>query len=253
MLKFRALARDQLWRLGWRLQRAEVVALEDEPIELNSADRQIIADVLPYTMTTKKRLAALVLAVKYVVEAGIPGDFVECGVWRGGSSMAIALKLIDLGCTDRRIWLYDTFSGMTEPELSDVNFRGNSATDKMSQPEYVDLLSASLDAVKSNMRSTSYPEEFMRFVVGDVEATLDTQPGPSDIALLRLDTDWEASTAAELRVLYPRVRRGGVCIVDDYGHWSGSRAAVESYFAQHPPRPFMSTIDYSARSFVVVG
>ena len=60
-----------------------------------------------FTMTSEERMYALHASVNYVVGAGIPGDFVECGVWRGGSAMIIALSLLELGVTDRRIYLYD--------------------------------------------------------------------------------------------------------------------------------------------------
>ena len=76
------------------------------------------------------------------------------------------------------------------------------------------------------------------------------QSAPERISLLRLDTDWYASTKAELEILYPRLVPGGVCILDDYGHWDGARKAVDEYFAAHGPRPFMHPIDYSGRVFL---
>ena len=47
--------------------------------------------VKPFTMTSRNRGFALYEAVNHVLDNGIPGAFVECGVWRGGSSMIIAL------------------------------------------------------------------------------------------------------------------------------------------------------------------
>ena len=75
----------------------------------------------------------------------------------------------------------------------------------------------------------------------------DTLPAaaPDTIALLRLDTDWYESTAHELRHLYPRLSRGGILLVDDYGHWSGARKAVDEYFGAD--RPFLHRVDYTAR------
>jgi O-methyltransferase len=81
----------------------------------------------PYTMTSVERMYALFNAVKYVVKNNIPGDFVECGVWRGGSSMMIALTLLHLRSTNRRLFLYDTFEGMSEPTEHDKTFRGEDA------------------------------------------------------------------------------------------------------------------------------
>jgi hypothetical protein len=100
------------------------------------------------------------------------------------------------------------------------------------------------DDVKSLLRATGYPERHLRFVRGPVE---DTIPGeaPEEVALLRLDTDWYASTRHELSHLFPRVATGGVLIVDDYGHWRGARRAVDEYFAGRPL--LLSRIDYTAR------
>ncbi len=70
---------------------------------------------------------------------------------------------------------------------------------------------------------------------------------PAAVAILRLDTDWYESTRVEMEVLYPRLADAGVLIIDDWGHWEGSRRAVEEYFAARPPMPLLNRIDYSAR------
>jgi O-methyltransferase len=86
----------------------------------------------------------------------------------------------------------------------------------------------------------------MRFVKGLVEETIPDE-APSEIALLRLDTDWESSTRHELEHLWPRLAVGGVLIVDDYGHWAGARAAVDAFFATREDRPLLNRIDYTGR------
>jgi len=89
----------------------------------------------------------------------------------------------------------------------------------------------------------------IHLVEGDVAQTL-THTVPETIALLRLDTDWYESTRIGLEVLYPRLAVGGVCILDDYGHWQGARKAVDDYFEALGHRPYMHTIDYSGRVFI---
>ena len=81
----------------------------------------------PYTMTSIERMYALYKGVEYVVKNNIQGDFVECGVWKGGSSMLIAKTLLKFGVTDRTIWLYDTYEGMSEPTENDKDIFGTSA------------------------------------------------------------------------------------------------------------------------------
>ena len=102
------------------------------PVEATARDREILQLVREYTMTTPERIWALLSSVKYIVANRVPGAFVECGVWRGGSAMVIAYALQDCGDTDRRLWLYDTFEGMTEPSIADVELAtGKSASSLM--------------------------------------------------------------------------------------------------------------------------
>ena len=205
-------------------------------------------------MTSSERLWSLINAVRHVVSNEIPGDFVECGVWRGGSVMAMARELSNLGVRDRRIWLYDTFSGMTDPTAADVEAgSGVLATDMLSSTPVADgdnvWCVASLLDVQANVRLTGYPFENFTFIEGDVTKTLESTI-PETISLLRLDTDWYESTRMELEVLYPRLAVGGVCIFDDYGHWQGARKAVDEYFEVLGHRPYMHPIDYSGRVLI---
>ena len=224
------------------------------PIEASDADRRIIDKVKPFTMTSSERIWTLLQAVRYVTAQGIPGSVVECGVWRGGSMMAAALQLQELNATNREIWLYDTFTGMTEPTREDreaatgVTAQQLLESTPMSTGNNVWCLADEND-VRANMGSTGYPADLLRFVKGDVSETL-KENAPETIALLRLDTDWHASTKVELEVLYERLVPGGVCILDDYGHWEGARKAVDEFFNTQPPRPLMIPIDYSGRIFL---
>lgn len=224
------------------------------PIEASDEDAALIASLRPYTMTSAERLWSLMNAVRYVVDENLPGDFAECGVWRGGSVMAMALELRRLGATDRRIWLYDTFAGMTAPTGRDVEAHtGRTAAQMMLATEVGDgnnvWAHATRGDVEANLATTGYPAENLVYVEGDVAVTLQKSV-PEAISLLRLDTDWYESTRLGLEVLYPRLVIGGVCILDDYGHWQGARTAVDEYFAGRGERPFMHPIDYSGRLFV---
>jgi hypothetical protein len=111
------------------------------------------------------------------------------------------------------------------------------------------LAYAPLDHVRDNMVRTGYPEQRIHFVKGRVEDTIPAG-APDTISLLRLDTDWYESTRHELTHLFPRLSRGGVVIIDDYGHWRGARRAVDEYFAQHGPSLLLHRIDYTARAAV---
>jgi Macrocin-O-methyltransferase (TylF) len=204
----------------------------------------------PYTMTSVERLYALYKSVEYIVAANLPGDFVEAGVWRGGSCMLIAETLLAFGASSRRIFLFDTFAGHPRPDAEkDIDIWGNRAIDEWhrtrTKEDEGQWAYASLEEVRANLALTGYPADALVFVKGMVEET--TQNVDATIALLRLDTDWYASTKAGLEHLYPRLVSGGVLILDDYGHYKGQQLAVDEYFAARKEPILLNRIDYSCR------
>jgi O-methyltransferase len=255
-----AVESSRWWRLHPRvaLQRLRGngdAAVEEEPTrshafpaDFDEADIELCRRVGPYTMTTPARLFALVRAVEYVSARGIPGAMVECGVWRGGSMMAVALTLLRLDKTDRDLYLFDTFSGMTAPTDEDVRRSGEKASELLAQEtEDSDIWAiASLEQVREAVLGVGYPEQRIRFVRGPVEETLPAA-APGEIALLRLDTDWYTSTKHELVHMYPRLAGGGVLILDDYGYWQGARRAVDEYVSENGLTLLLNRIDNTAR------
>lgn len=211
---------------------------------------QIIPACIPWTMTSMERLYVLINAVLYLSRNGIAGDIVECGVWKGGSMLAVIRTLLQYGDTSRDLHLYDTFEGMTQPGAMDVDYIGTPGSkafkDKQTGPDSSTFCYAPLDGVKRLLGSTGYPEQRIHYVQGKVEETLPAQ-APEKIALLRLDTDWYESTKHELEHLFPRLVPGGVLIIDDYGHWKGSKQAVDEYFSQGQAPILLNRIDYSGR------
>lgn len=203
-----------------------------------------------FTMTSIERMYALRKAVEYIVNSKVPGDIVECGVWRGGSAMLIALTLLEMGESTRKIYLYDTFSGMSEPTKNDYILSDGTDAESQMRKEYKKTFSSwcfsPLSEVRTNMSSTGYPKENLIFVKGKVE---DTIPGivPSSIALLRLDTDWYESTKHELVHLFPLLVEKGVLIIDDYGYWAGQRKAVDEYFVANKITILLNRIDLCGR------
>jgi hypothetical protein len=192
--------------------------------------RQVFSSSI--TMTSFESLATLALACKYIVKSEIPGDFVEAGVWRGGSSIVAKCFLTGV----RTFYLYDTYKGMTTPTVHDyrVGERTNTRTfnhwQKHKRSTHNEWVFADLEEVKSNFRNFKLLDESCKFIEGNVLDTLKTDNVPQNISLLRLDTDFYDSTLCELQVLWPRLVKGGILILDDYGHWDGARRAVDEYF-----------------------
>ena len=223
------------------------------PSDFDEWDAELCRRVQPYTLTTPGKIYALARAVEYVAKHPIPGGLVECGVWRGGSVMAIALTLLRADVTDRDLYLFDTFTGMTEPGDEDIKRGGRPAAEILRQTNrgHGIWAEASVEEVREAVLSVGYPEERVHFVKGRVEDTLPTK-APERIALLRLDTDWYASTKHELTHLYPRLAAGGVLIIDDYDYWLGSRKAVDEYLYDNDLRILLTPIDHGARVAVKV-
>jgi hypothetical protein len=213
--------------------------------DFDSQAIDIINYARPYTMTTPERLFSLIEAVRYIISNNIEGDFVECGVWKGGSVIAMILTLMSLDIRDRDIYLFDTFEGMTAPTEDDVMYNGQSAADILKENSHYMCFSAE-EEVRANISCLDYPFERIHFVKGSVEETLPTK-APSNISLLRLDTDWYQSTRHELLHLYPRLECSGVLIIDDYGWWQGARKAVDEYFQERFIKILLHRIDETAR------
>jgi O-methyltransferase len=213
--------------------------------------RALAERIRAFSMTSYERMYALYKAVDFIERAEIPGAIVECGVWRGGSMMLVAHRLLALGRSDRDLYLFDTYEGLPRPdETKDVDVWGNRAIDgwlpRQTSEESSHWAEASLEDVRTNLLSTGYPEERLHFVKGMVERTI-PEGAPDAIALLRLDTDWYASTKHEMEHLFPRLARNGILIIDDYGHFEGARQAVDEYISAHNLPLLLNRVDYSGR------
>lgn len=223
------------------------------PPDYDQVSRDLFESVKHLTLTTHERVNALRLAVEHVVAAGIPGAIVECGVWRGGSMLAVARTLLAAGDTSRDLYLFDTFTTMPRPGPEDFDVYGRHVS------EYHDVNVAHpyhsylpLDTVRAVMEESGYPKERLHFVQGMVEDTIPAS-APATIALLRLDTDLYVSTAHEMEHLYPRVSPGGVLLVDDYGDFQGAKKAVDEYLERHGIKLLLNRIDQGGRLAIVPG
>ena len=265
LVKIKNLINKLIYPLNIKISKAET-HLSIYPVEANKRDIEIIDYILDpqdprdslskgaLSMVNVDRLWAVIQATKYIVKNGIEGDFVECGVWRGGCSLAIAMVLNDLKA-DRKIYLFDTFAGMTEPNKYDFDYSNSSAKDefnKSKRDDHNEWCYASIEYVKTQFKKLDL-EKKATFIKGDVLKTLNEETNlPDQIALLRLDTDWYESTKHEMNILYPRIQKDGILLIDDYGYWQGSRKAIDEYLSEHDltNRCLMWKTDYSGRGLI---
>lgn len=221
-----------------RLQEQLWINIGGEPTaSLEPSFFEIYKRCQDYTLTPFKAMYATYKAASYVAKAGIVGDFVECGVWKGGSSMIAALAFMEFDSINRKLYLYDTYEGMPNIGSRDENIETSPFQFAMNlttglRGGHAGVFYASLEEVRKNMQSTGYPDENVLLVKGMVEETIPSV-APGQISLLHLDSDLYQSTYHELTHLYPRLTTGGVLIIDDYDTWKGSRKATDEYFEEH--------------------
>ena len=246
--------------LNLRIQRTKVIRF---PNEATDRDKEIMSSMLKpdgdrnkmLSKISDDRLFAAISAVKYLERNKIDGDLVECGVWKGGCAAAMAMVLKDIG-SEKKIYLYDTYEGMTEPsEFDNIYTSGENAMKRfLSHKEKGDKWCySSINEVKSLFQKYDLLD-FSIFIKGDVAQTLNVEDNlPKKISLLRLDTDFYDSTLKELETLYPRLEKGGVLLIDDYGFWDGAKKAVDEYFSQSDfPMPLMWINDFSGRGMIKI-
>jgi len=233
----------------------EVIAnpANDYP-DISLESKKIFEECRPYTLLGIERVDSIVTSIDYLCTNNIHGDIVECGVWRGGSIYA-AVKALSLRKSfHRKIYLFDTFEvdamfGTTNEVEADKNFLGKTVADLTAASYNKENYNYNVEEVRTLLKSTGYPEENIIFKIGRVENTLPCDD-ISQVALLRLDTDWYESTKHELIHLFPKVSKEGVLLIDDYGYWEGCRKAVDEYIAENNLSILLHRTDYTGRSAI---
>lgn len=196
-----------------------------------------------------------IISAKYVINNNIKGDFVELGVWKGGS--AIAVKLIfDLYKHDANVWLFDTYAGMTRPLEIDVKYVDGKKIsglnvfeqNKTGDEEVSNWNFASLSEVKENFNNANALDDKCKFIKGDVLVTVKEKINEiNDISILRLDVDIYEPTKIGMELLYPKISKNGVLLLDDYGGWEGARKATDDYFLENKINPYLGYVDKNVR------
>jgi O-methyltransferase len=191
-----------------------------------------------HTMIGTLRLHHLRTCAEQVLSDGVPGDFIEAGVWRGGASIMMRAVLAAYGVNDRLVWLADSFRGLPPPNSERY------PADAGVHLEHFSELAVPVEVVKANFRAHGLLDHGVRFVEGLFSETL-ASVRAREFALIRLDGDLYESTIDALNALYPRLAGGGFAVIDDYGAVPGCRAAVHDYRERHGIREPIETIDWT--------
>lgn len=209
---------------------------------------KLLRTVGPNTMVSYKRRSNVWDLAWACEKAGLPGAFVECGVWKGGSAAIMAYVAKKAG-HGRKTWLFDSFEGLPEPTAADGEkarvYAGDRTGGAMSS---IAKCVGPLDDVKALFARLAIPEDAYEPVVGWFQDTLPaTRERLGPIALLRLDGDWYESTKVCLEHLYDNVVPGGYVVIDDYAHWEGCQKAVDEFLAARGLQVELVAIDDSGR------
>lgn len=232
--------------------------------DLESEANDLILKVRPYTMLSRQRLLSLYQQVVFCERQNVPGCFIECGVWKGGAVALMALANMKYSVKPRVIHLFDSFTEICEPDasvdgeraVSEVTKWGNGGSSGKLEP---------INGVYDSFGGPGSLEgnmELMEKVIGYDPMSLlyhkgwfqETVPRNANdigqIAILRLDGDWYASTKVCLEHLYDKVVPGGFVIIDDYGAYEGCRKAVDEFMLENEISVFLNHIDSEARYWI---
>jgi O-methyltransferase len=179
------------------------------------------------TMIGMQRLTSLQRCVETVLADDIPGDLIECGVWRGGACILMRAVLAAYGDETRCVWLADSFAGVPRPDTA--NYKADKG---LRLDRFASILAVPEAEVRANFERYGLLDDQVRFLPGWFKDTLPDAP-IDFIAVLRLDGDLYESTIQALDALYPRLSPGGFCIIDDYHVIKACRQAVTDYRAEH--------------------
>jgi O-methyltransferase len=195
---------------------------------LTDSTEQLLEKVKPYTMSSRLKLRNLKQLAELVNQTQVPGDFVECGTFKGGSAAVISTELTP----ERKLWLFDSFEGL--PDVAEV--------DGAESKEWVGKCrAAEADVIAALTTVGAAPDQyFLR--KGWFQDTFQQQL-PERVALLHCDADWYDSVLLTLETFYERIPPGGVVVLDDFGWWEGCREAFYEFCQRHSEKPLLERVD----------
>jgi hypothetical protein len=232
------IADDGLWRIGDRVtvleERPFAPRAWSRPMVFDDMAQRIIAEVRPYSMVPDDSLALTVQLTLEAIDADLPGDLVECGTWKGGSSFAMLLaQRYRYGRIVKPVWMFDSFAGLPAVDERDgpLALKYQSEPD---QPGYHDNCTAPLDQVMATCREFAFSPEEAMIVPGWFDQTFPQRKAElasRRCAVLRVDCDWYEPVRYVLDEFAPLVVEDGVIILDDYYHWDGCALATHDFLS----------------------
>ena len=239
LIPVRASGHSWTRRLLRVLTRKDLMLVRYHPFDEHKRNHGLDWPTKAETMIGMKRLTSLQRCVETVLDEDIPGDLIECGVWRGGACILMRAVLAAYGDKTRCVWVADSFAGVPAPDTKNYPADTGLRLDLSA-----DVLAISQEAVAANFERYGLLDDQVRFLPGWFKDTLSSAP-ISHISVLRLDGDLYESTIQALDALYPRLSVGGFCVIDDYYPIEACRQAVADYRKKHQIVAEINEIDGS--------
>ncbi len=211
----------------------------DRPFTQEQRENGLVWPGYADTMIGLKRLDNLQYCAETAIREGVPGDFIETGVWRGGACIFMRAILKAHGVTNRKVFVADSFEGLPKPDEEKY------PADKGDRHHTHTVLAISQKEVETNFSKYDLLDHQVVFLKGWFKDTLPSAP-IEKLAVLRLDGDMYGSTIEVLDNLYPKLSKGGFCIIDDYA-LKGCRQAVDDYRKNHGIDSPLNEVDWSGR------
>jgi O-methyltransferase len=186
-------------------------------------DEELFAKVAAHSLVSHDRLSNLAALARSVNRRSVPGDFVECGTYKGGTAAVIGSQI-----ASRNLWLFDSFEGLPQP----------SAIDGVEAGKYVGDCRGSEHEVRTILETTGFPMDHARISAGWFKDTLKGEL-PREVALLHCDADWYDPVLLVLETFYDRMPAGAVIILDDFGYWEGAREAFYDFCFRRNEKPLL--------------
>jgi O-methyltransferase len=218
----------------------------DSVVEINSSIKKILDNQLVNASLPNRW--AIFQSLQHIKNFKIKGDIVETGVFHGGGLILLndSLKYLKI---KKKIWGYDTFEGV--PSINpnkDQILGGKAINTNQDQFNKDELIYPRIKTVKKLLKKNGF-KKLPFLIKGDTKKTLKIKKNiPKKISLLRLDTDFYDSILNELKILYPKVSKNGIIIIDDYGHHVGCKKAVDKFFKKK--KVWLHRVDYTARLII---
>jgi SAM-dependent methyltransferase len=204
--------------------------------------REILSNVREFTMCSMPALYDLYKSLKYVNQAGVPGDILEVGCWKGG---ALGLVLAADETKSRRVFGFDTFEGHLQPPEFETDIRGSNMRARWQELADQGLpwnKADYLECTKLLSNLSHGRSDLFRLIVGDIKVT-SKEFTKLTLSILRIDCDWYEESLVSLETFWPMVSSGGILILDDYGHHPGQKRAADEFFSSSKLK--FTHVDYS--------